>query len=980
MKYQKNCLLICFILLASIQCIHAQTSSTWKEIRGNIVEHTDSTDLIVENAIIRLLSSRDSSAIKYTITDKNGIFVLPSVEKNNYILSISFLGYNTTYQKISPEKFPGNTINLGKIKLDENAVMLSEVIVLAEIPEVVVKQDTMEYNPAAFRMPESAVVEDLLKRLPGVEVDNDGKITVIGKEVTRIFVDGKEFFGNDPKMATKNLTLDIIDKVQVIDKKSDLELLTGVDDGEEETVINLTIKKGMKKGWISNTAIGAGAFVDNQVENDARYAGNAFVSRFLDDKQFTLLFNSNNVNNRGFTDGGNISRSGMRSGGSRGDGNGLSSSVTGGLNGMGIINDQWKLGGNIRYNYADELIKRKAFRQNFLKNDSTSYRNTLSNDQSYSNNIAFDGKVEFTPDTMNTFVLTTRLSFNDSYSNDYSFQNTLAGDIDSTLVNYSEANTILNTNGRVMNAELTYAHKFQKKGRRLNFTGEVNFNRNSGEGTNISTSRFRNRPINNRNLNQELFNNSNRDMYRFRASYIEPVWKTNNTLQFTYNIRYNPTENTRKTYDYDPFTESYSILNPIYSRSMENIFINQTLGASFNAVHDKYSYNVGVNVFPSYSQSKTFVKDYYGNGSDSLIYDFPKRSIVNYAPQLNFTYRFSKESNIRFSYRERIEQPSVTQLDPTENNTNPLNIRRGNPDLLPSFTHTGAFRYNLNKRESQRSLASNLAYTYTENDIVNYTSYEEDINGNGTGVQHTRPVNVSGSWSLFGDVLYNTPFGALKRLKFSTHTRGSFNNRIGFVRISRQAYQNISQTFSTSEVISLSYSKDWFYGQLRGNIRYSNTSNSIEDRENQISTNYGLTYNTQLFFPHDWTLSSDISYRANKGLSTGYNKNETVWNAEISKQFLSRKQASVRVKWTDILQQALSIDRNVNVNYIEDSEYNTLTSFFLVSFSYRFNQMGTKRTDRKINRENIEEYRKSSTMPSRSGTGNRSRQSSGNRR
>ena len=945
MKFILSKLSVIILLLFVFLPGRTQTNTEWKEIKGIVIEEQDTIDYKIEFANVFLLNPKDSAVIKHTSTNKSGYFLFTSVEQKDYLLQVAFIGYNTLYSKISPSRFPGEVANLGNLRMEENAILLSEVTIEGEIPEVVVKEDTLEYNPAAFKMQEGAIVEDLLKRLPGVEVETDGKISSMGKEIKRVFVDGKEFFGKDPKMATKNLTIDMIDKVQVIEKKSDQELLTGVEDGEEETIINLTIKKGMKKGWISNTTVGAGGFVNNPTDNSsARYSGNLLVSRFDDKSQITIIGNSNNINNQGFADTGNQVRSNMR--GSRGGGsNGITNSSMAGVNIVREINDKLKMGGNFRYNYSDESVKQKSFRENILT-DSVSYRKSWSDDQSYSNNYVFDYKIEYAPDSLNTFVLTTGLSYNSSTSDDHSFRNTLAGDKDSTEVNKSEAYTYSNSDGLKLEAELTYARKFSKKGRRFNITGSFSLDNNSGDGTNISNTEYVLKPANNKFLNQEMFNSSDRSSYSLRLSYVEPVWKTNNTIQFSYNIRYNRTNNIRETYDLDSITDTYSILNPDYSKSLRNNFVNQTFNISFNSVHTNYSYNIGFNIVPSYTQSTSYVKNGDMHGNDSILNKVDGRNVVNFSPQITYTQRFSKESNLRFTYRGNTRQPSVSQLDPTVNNTNPLNLRSGNPYLLPSFSNNLSLRYNNSNRKSQRVLTANLTFSFTRNEIINFTTYEDS-----TGIQRTKPINENGSWNSSADIMYNRPLDAAKKFKLSTNTRLSYNNRIGFITVDKKSERNISGTFNISENIGLSYSKDWFYGQFRGNIRYANTSNSLEGREDQKSANFGLTYNTQLTFPYNWSFASDFNYKATRGMSAGYNTDEFVWNAEISKQFLSKKQASLRIRWTDILQQALSINRNVTSEYIEDNEYNILTSYILVSFSYRFNQMGGRSGRNTGNRE-----------------------------
>jgi hypothetical protein len=323
------------------------------------------------------------------------------------------------------------------------------------------------------------------------------------------------------------------------------------------------------------------------------------------------------------------------------------------------------------------------------------------------------------------------------------------------------------------------------------------------------------------------------------------------------------------------------------------------------------------------------------SGKDSVLNRIAGRKVINYSPQLNFRYRFNSNTNLRFDYRGSTRQPSVSQLDPTPNNTNPLNLRTGNPDLLPSFSNNISLRLNSNRRAEQQSLTANADFTFTLNEIINFTEYEEM-----TGIQHTRPINENGSWNSSANIMYNRPLDKAKRLKFSTQARFSYDNRIGFTTVNKRSERNISGTTGASGNVGLSYTKDWFYGQFRGSIRRSNTTNSLEGKTDQKNYNYSITYNTQLYFPKNWTLSSDINYLATRGLTSGYNKDEILWNASLGKQFLKNKQAGIQLQWNDILQQRLRISRTVNANYIEDTEYNALTSYFMLTFTYRFNTMG----------------------------------------
>lgn len=924
------CLIAVLLMMGGLQAQTVKTEQALSDITGTVMEQTEENDDIKTLPVVLnicLLNPKDSAVLRYTTSNSKGKFSLNSVRAGNYLLSFNGLGYSTQYKELTPADFTGKTMDLGVVMMKESSIELGEVTITVVTPEVVVKEDTLEYNPSAFKMQEGAVVEDLIKRLPGVEVEADGKITTsAGKEVRRVFVDGKEFFGNDPKMATKNLTVDIIDKVQVIEKKSDVAILTGVDDGEEETIINITIKKGMKKGWMGNVSAGAGSLVEKPSLESPRYTANSMINRFLENDRISLIVNTNNINNQGSTDQGNSVRAGMR--GSSGGGNGINKSTTLGVNAQKAVTDDFKIGANLSYNYADNNVWRSSFRTNLLK-DSVSYRESESEDHDYSHNLRFNTRIEYKADSLNDFNINFNISYNNSESNDRSNQTTIAGDTDSTLVNGSDANTHTNSYGWVWGAEATWAHRFAKKNRRFNLTLSTSQNNSSGDGRNISVNEFFLQPNRNKSVNQDINTSTDNANYQIRVSYVEPLGK-NNTLQFSYNVRFNRTQNLKSTYD-----EVLMIYDPTYNKSLYNNYINQTAGLSFRSVKTNYDYTVGVNVVPSYTQSTSFIRNGDRYGKDSIVNKLDGRKVYNYSPQVDARYRFNSATNLRFTYRGNTRQPSVSQLDPTVNNTNPLNIRMGNPDLLPAFTNSMSLRFSKNDRLTQRSLTASGNFDFTMNEIINFTEYEEQ-----TGIQTTSPRNENGSWSSSADMLYNIPFGKAKRLKFNIQTRLNYNHQLGYTKIKNQSEKNISMTSGINQNLGMSYSKDWFYGQLRANLRYQNTDYSHEGKTSQTNYNYGLTYNTQLYLPASITIASDLNYRVNRGQSTGYNKEEILWNISLSKQILQKKNVTFRVQWNDVLQQRLNIGHSITANYIEDSRYNTLTSYFILSVSYRFNSMG----------------------------------------
>ncbi|WP_080904428.1 outer membrane beta-barrel protein [Parabacteroides sp. Marseille-P3160] len=903
-------------------------------IRGIVIDSVNREP--VEMAVAGLYTI-DNKLIKAVATNESGVFTFNDLALSRYNLAVSFLGYDTARVAIPPaslKKQTGKPLVADTIYLKAADIMLSEVTITIEPPELVVKEDTLEYNAAAFKVAEGAVVEDLIKMLPGMEVDTDGNIKKPdGKQVRRVYVDGKEFFGDDPKMATKNLTADIVDKVQVIEKKSDMAILTGIDDGEEETIINITIKKGMKKGWMGNVTSGLGALTRENKDNDLRYTESAMLNRFLENDQISFIANANNINNQGSTDRGNN----IRSGRSRSGRSGITSSNTFGINTAKIVNDKMKFGGNVMYDYSDSYAENDQFRQNLLK-DSVSYRKSLSTDRDYSNNFSFDGKLEYQMDSSTQVVFSPSLSYNYSKSRSSSFQVTMAGDADSSKVNESNSEDWMNTNGFNTRLRLDVSRKLSAKGRRISLGANYSLNKSSGSGMNASENIFYRSPDRNEDRDQKLESNQDRFSYNLSLSYVEPVWN-NNFLDFSYSIDVNNTENRRKTLDYEEETEDYTYIDPDYNKSSNTKTINQNFRTNFRSIRPKYSYNIGLRIAPARTSSKSFVKDWYASGNDSIVNELPGRTATNYAPQLNFTYRFSNSrelrQNLRFRYNGSTSQPSVSQLDPTTNNTNPLHIRNGNPDLLPAFNHNISLDYDFNNRETYKVFTVNLSHQFTQNQIINYTTYEEN-----TGIQYTKPINENGTWSSNATINYSKPFDAKKRVRFSSRSNLGYNNRIGYTTIEKQTERNISKTLNAAQDLNLSYSNDFFYGQIRGRVRYSKTSNEvIVNQQGTESFNYTFTYNTNLQLPYSFAIASDINYTANRGLSSGYNLNETIWNAQVSKQFLKQNRGSLRLQINDILQQRLSIRRNITADYIEDVRNNAMTGYFMVSFSYRFNNI-----------------------------------------
>lgn len=929
----------------------------------------------IQGATVALYVNGSSTPTQGVFTDSIGHFSFSAKNVASAVVKVSYVGYKDRSYSISQNLLRAGNVNLGNVNLASTGVHLNTVTVTTNVPEVVVKEDTIEYNAAAYKVPQNAVVEDLLKRLPGVEVDKNGKITTTsGKEVTRVYVDGKRFFGDDPKMATKNLTADIVDKVQVVDKKSDLAILTGVDDDDSETVINITIKKGMKKGVMGNINAGIGRFVDNDVTTDPRYNVSGMLNRFRDNSQFSVILNANNVNNRTSTDNGNNVRS--RDGGSS-SGNSITTSNNVGVNWANDFSDKFKLETSTSFNYSDDYSNSNSYSENLVLADSgAKYVSSLSTGNSYSNNFAAEARMEYKMDKNTTVRVAANFSYNASNSNTLSSSQSESSD--STLINESNADNKLKSDGTTVRLQMDASRKLSDKGRQLSFSGIYNTNNSSGTGyTDSKTIIYTDTSLNTL-LNQRYNSGSNRGSYSLRTDYVEPLSK-NNFLNFSYNVQFNNTLNKKITYDYDSISGLYDELDPDYTRNSETHIINQSLRAAIRGQYTKYTYSVGVNVVPMHTSSKTYIKDWFGSGNDSILNVYKGRTTINFAPQLEFVYRFDAKSklttakdslnnqqsqdgnqrgaggpggfngrrggsrnSLRIRYEGRTTQPSVTQLDPTPDNTNPLNITSGNPNLLPTFTHQINLEYSKFNVNNQSSINATARTSIIKNGIVNYTTYVDS-----TGGKYTKPVNVNGSWNTNAGLMLARPLGQNNRFRLSSTSNLTYTNQVGFTKVDSISAKNTTRTLGLNQGINLSFTNDWFYGQLRGQVKYSKTTytaGTVADRESYV---YTLSYNTQITMPYSWTLSSDVSYTANRGLSSGYNKDQVLWNAELGKSVLQKGYVSLKI--TDILRQGLNVSRTVSSETITDTQYTALTSYVMLSFTYRFANMGRGNRNRGIN-------------------------------
>lgn len=901
------------------------------DVRGVLVDRMDGSPLI--SATLRLLNAKDSSMVKGAMSDVDGRFRITGIGRGRYLLESSYVGYQTTLTPVNL-KTSDASVRLDTIRMAGNSVVLKEAEVVGIKAEVKVMQDTVEYNADSYKTQPNAVVQDILKRLPGVEVDSEGKITAQGKEITKILVDGKEFFSDDAQVASKNIPASMVDKLQVIDRKSDLARLTGVDDGEEETVINLTIKKDMKKGWFGNVTAGYGT--------DGRYSGNFMVNRFVNDNQISILGGANNTNELAFSMPG--SGRFRRFGGV----NGVNTSQSVGVN-FNVGNEEtFRVGGDLMYSHSDQRTDTKSNKQ-YLFADSTSFENSLSRTRDQSHNVTGNFRLRWEMDSANTFDFRPSFLLSYNQSDSYSESELLAGDASRSLVNTTQ-NT-LKSDGTTydVGGELVYNYKFRRRpGRSFSTQVSYKFSNTVEDETTYSVNKFFLVPDEDEIRDQMVDYHQWSNRVGARLTWTEPLGdiKKARFLTFAYRMNYVFNNSDKLVYNIDRaystekamqmLESDYGILtNPmvanamaydsgVFDEDLSNRFRNdqftQSLRLGFRQNREDYRLDGGVSVEPTMMSSENLL-----NSAKSI----PENWVWNFAPFLRFRYKFSKTESLALDYRGRSKSPTMTQLQPVPDYSDPLRVVQGNPELLPSFTHRFNVRYNNFNKERQSSIMTFVSADLTQNSIVTNTQFDKN-----TGGRTITYDNVNGDWTLSGMLMYNSPVGH-KGWRVSNHTFLRYARTVGY----NNGLLNKSGNLMVSQTPGVAFRTDIFDVELRPYYTLQHTSNSVQ-QDNRLVHSYGSRFNAGYYAPFGLSISTDVSYGNSIGYFDGFDNEQWLWNAAVSYSFLKGKSATISLKAYDILREKQNISRAVTANYIEDREFNTVTRYFMLSLTYKFAKMG----------------------------------------
>ena len=928
-------LLVCFLLPVTVQ---AQRAGGKGNVTGVVIDKEDNSPIM--QGTVQVLSLPDSTMVSGKSTEHDGSFAM-LVRPGKYVLKVSYVGYRTFFKNITIGR-NARRADVGKILLETDAIMLEGATVVAQAAEVAVSEDTVVFNPSAFRVPEGSSLEALVKKLPGAEVDENGKITINGKEVKKIMVDGKEFFANDPNIAMKNLPVNIIDKVKAYDKESDMARLTGIADGEEETVLDLTVKKGMNKGWFGNA--------DGAMGSHDRYTGRMMLNRFADKKQFTVMGRSNNVNDIDFPGGGG--------GGGRWNAkNGMNTTHRGGFN-FATETAKWETGGSFDFNMTDGDIRSKEASETFISSTSSSFKNAIRLQDNRNWTLNGDFRIEWKPSESTTFIFRPHFNVGNTDSRSSSKEFTFNQDPEHStdeLMNAEDlfdlvseeaiVNTIIRHNSNHNNdyavgGKLSVNYRLGKPGRNISI--HLNTNYSHAESEKFSTSNIdyfqESQQERSSILNRYITTPSTRLNNDIKVGYSEPI-ASNMFLHLEYAFQYRRNKSDNSIYDMpEDWTvdmgeagQTDGVLNPKLSKLAVYHYYNHQVNLNYKWITPSSRLTVGVSTLPQNTRLN------YKKGDLDTI---SKRKVFVFTPMLDYRYRFSKTTMLHVSYKGRTQQPNMIDMLPTRDDTNPLNIKVGNPNLKPAFSNIMTLMFNSFNPKTQRSIMVHGMFRNTSNSISSRRVYNE-----ATGGYITRPENINGNWMSNGMVGGNFALKD-KRFTLGAYTSGGFNRMVSYISNRNQVNtddKNVTKQLNLGERLRGTFRNDWLEFSLNGSIRYKHSRNNYQKANNMDTYNFTYGASTNVTLPWNMSVSTDITQSSRRGYTeSSMNRDELIWNAQIAQNFLKGNAATVSIQFYDILKNQSNINRVISAAQRSDNEYNAVFSYCMVHFIYRLNIFGAK--------------------------------------
>jgi hypothetical protein len=917
---RKN-IFICIFLQVLPILAFCQTSS----VKGILTDSSDHANIMY--AVVSILKQEDTTLVAFARSDKEGKFQVHNIPGGSYIILISYPKYGDYVEKINLS--PGATIDLKNIFLTQKAKLLEEIIVRQAA--IRIKGDTTEFTADSFHVRPNATVEDLLKELPGMQVDKNGQITAQGQKVQKVLVDGEEFFSDDPTIATRNIRADAVDKVQVFDKKSDQAEFTGIDDGQKTRTLNLKLKDNAKKGYFGKASAAAldkyynGQALINAFKAKRKIAAFAIASstdqtglNYQDTKSYG--FNSDNVQ----VDGGSgavIVTLGNDDGFGTQNyyGQGLPESIKAGLHFSNKWNDdKYNANGNYLFNKLAEHTAGNTFTQNILL-DSVYYNRENASSHSDKMRNAVSGSMEIQIDSSSSIKITAN-GYTGTHRGNTEY-NSEALSEENKLVNSSIRNTSSDGDNSSLNSSLLWRKKFKKKGRTISINVDEKYNASNSNGFLLNNSNFYSDGIHiikKDTTDQNKINNALNNVIGAKITYTEPLSKTS-FLEFNYSLYNNSSSQKRITYNKD-LNSKYSTRVDSLSSDFKYIYNTNSAGINYRYNAKKFNFSIGGNVANTAFEQTDLVKDTVN-----------KYNYYNFFPRTVFNYKFSAFSNLYIAYNGSTTQPTIDQLQPLRDNMDPLNVVIGNPSLKQQFQNSFNLNYSNFQLINERFLYLGSSFSFTKDQISN--SYTIDA----LGRRVSRFVNLNGNYTgrLFGGISLKIPKTNMRFGLSPDVTISKYANIVNGV-------QNSTNSTNLAATVELKINKkDAYEFTIGATPSYNKSQSSISTVANTHYWSYEYILDGNYLLPWKLEIGSDVNFKIRQKLNAyDVNNNVILWNAYLEKKLMKNDVLALRVSINDILDQNKGYDRIIQPYAIQEKHYLTFQRYGLITVTYNFSNKG----------------------------------------
>jgi uncharacterized membrane protein YgcG len=912
--------LVAFLLIG--MTASAQNSSA--TIKGKLIDSVNKQSL--KDASVTILDARDSSLEKFGLVTADGSFSVAGIPFGAMVVQIKFNGYETFTKNITFSVANSN-VALGTIYLGPASNELAGVTVSQSVMRI--KGDTTEFNASSFKTKPNAVAEDLIRKMPGMEVGKDGSIKSGGEAVARVLVDGKRFMGDDPKLATRNLPPDVIDKIQVFDDMSDQSKFSGFDDGNRIKTLNITTKKDKRKGMFGKAVAGIGS--------DDKYQESFNFTKMNGDQQITALGQANNINKQDFSENnigggrnfGGGGGGGGFGGGGGGTGSGIRTVLSAGFNYRDVWSPKIDAYGSYTFNMPRNNAESSSNTRTILGEDTATFQNSTSNSVNKSENHRFSFNFEDRIDSNNSLIFRPNLALQSNNSVGYSTSNYSSGrnienggvhPLTQSVSNTSSYNSGVNVNG----SNLQLRHRFAKRGRTLSLDFGFSASTNNGDGNTYTVNNYFIPGFANDTLNQHYRDSSRSYSLNPTLSYTEPLGK-NQMLEIRYSLNHTNSNTSTSTYNFDNASQKFNRFDTLFSNAYKYTQTSNTANLNYRMQQTKYNFSVGTGI-----QFQEFESD---NTTKNVLV---KRQFVNFTPQANFTYNFTRSKSLRVFYNGRTGTPSAMQLQPVTTTSDKINYQKGNPDLTPQFTNSLRILYSSVDPFTQRIVVGTVNGTITSNDIVSYS-----IQSAGTGGRTTTYLNYGTTYNLNGYFMYGFPLKTPKS-NVNLTSNVSYSKSNSFLTLpGKLPAPNATRSYNLSETVKWTTNlKNNFDMNLSTTFTYNPIRSSLSSETNSNYMTHVLSADFTAYSNNGWTIASDFDYTHYFGRPAGYNTSVFLITPSIAKTFLKNKAGELRLSCFDLLNQNQTVSVNSNANQIVNSISNNLKRYVMLTFTYNLRAFG----------------------------------------